>query len=235
MRALLDLVLPSICAACGAHGPAACADCRQPLTAVAQLSWPRPAPAGLPPPYVVASYAGSTRRLLVAFKEEGATALRAPLGAALASSVREAIARHGSDGGPIWLVPAPSTRASVQARGDDVVTRLSRVAAADARRAGHQVRVLPALRHARAVRDSAGLSAAERGANLAEALRVRTLAVEPLRRGRVVLTDDLVTTGATLAEAARAVRAVGGIVVAAAAVAATRRRIDDGSIGPPQR
>lgn len=235
MRALVDLVLPSTCAGCGASGPAACAACRWPLTADARLRWPRPAPIGLPPPYVVAAYAGPTRKLLVAFKEDGVVALRSALGAALAAAVDQALVHHVPDGAPVWLVPAPSSRASRQQRGDDVVARLTRVAAAACRRQGRDVRVLPALRHARLVRDSAGLTAGERAENLAGALRVRPGTVHSLRRRPVVLTDDLLTTGATLAEGARALRAAGGTVLAAATVAATERRNEDGSPGSPQR
>jgi predicted amidophosphoribosyltransferase len=235
VRALVDLVLPATCAGCGAPGLAACAACLSPLTAAARLRWPRPVPPGLPPPYVVASYAGPTRKLLVAFKADGVVGLRAPLGAALAVAVQHALDRHLPDGAPVWLVPAPSSRSSRQRRGDDVVARLSRLAAATCRRRGWQVRVLPALRHGRVVRDSAGLTATERASNLAEALDVHASTVDLLRRYPVVLTGDLVTTGATLAEAARAIRAVGGTVLAAATVAATERRIEDGSHGPPQR
>ena len=159
MRALLDLVLPTSCVACGRGRAVACVDCLRPLTGAARPAWPRPVPPGLPPPYAVASYDGPTRQLIVGFKEDGVVALRAPLGAALATAVHGALEHQGLRGTPVWLVPAPSSRAARRVRGDDVVARLTRIAAATCRRSGHRLRVLPALGYARTVRDSAGLSA----------------------------------------------------------------------------
>lgn len=82
------------------------------------------------------------------------------------------------------------------------------------------VSCVQALEHRRRVADQAGLTASDRAANLAGALRARF----DLRGQRVIVVDDVITTGATLAEAARALRAAGAEVPAAAVVAATGRR-----------
>lgn len=88
------------------------------------------------------------------------------------------------------------------------------------RRDGMAVECVRALAQVRRVADQSGLSADERMRNLAGAL-----IAAPLVRGRqVVLVDDVITTGASLVEAARAVEAAGGVVLAAATVAATPRR-----------
>jgi predicted amidophosphoribosyltransferase len=92
--------------------------------------------------------------------------------------------------------------------------RLARSAARDL---GVEARRL--LAPARAVADQAGLTTRERAANLAGALRATGVAGLP-----VVVVDDVMTTGATLVEAARALAAGGHPVAGAAVVAATRRR-----------
>lgn len=100
--------------------------------------------------------------------------------------------------------------------------RIALAAARDLRREGVPVRVLCVLRQRRTVADQAGLSARQRAANVSGALTVVPGAVRLLAAAPVVLVDDLLTTGASLAEAARAVRAAGGKVVGAGVVAAPR-------------
>lgn len=225
---LLDVVFPTDCAGCGRPGGLACPACLAVLSGPAVPAWPDPAPRGLPPPWAVAAYADPGRALLLAYKERGAVGLRAALAVPLAASIRSAL--EGCAAAPVLVVPVPSAGRAVRARGDDVVLVLTRLAAAVARRAGPEVRVMPALRHGRAVADSAGMTAAGRAANLSEAFVVRRQARPFIAGATVILADDLITTGVTLAESARALRAAGASVVGAATVAATQRR-GNGSSG----
>ncbi|GAA4637187.1 hypothetical protein GCM10023196_089970 [Actinoallomurus vinaceus] len=216
LGAALDLVLPQRCAGCDGADGLLCAACAALLDGPAGVSPPRPVPPGLPRPWAVAAYTGAVRRMIVAHKERGRTGLARPLGAGLAAAVLAA-ARDAE--GPVLLVPVPSSRASVRRRGHDPTLRLARAAAREAARAGTAVSVARVLAHRRRVADQAGLTAAERAANLAGALTAQ----HDLRGATVIVVDDVITTGATLAEAARALRAGGARVRAAAVVAATRR------------
>ena len=107
----------------------------------------------------------------------------------------------------VLLVPVPSAPAATRSRGHDPVRRIAFAAAGELRGAGWPVRVAGVLRQRRVVADQAGLDARQRLENLVGALTVVSGGARVLGGGRVVLVDDLVTTGASLAEAARAVRA----------------------------
>jgi predicted amidophosphoribosyltransferase len=225
---LLDLLFPTECAGCGDAGGLVCDACRVALSGPARLAWPRPSPPGLPPPWAVAAYSGPARSLLLAYKERGTIGAARRLAVPLATAI-EAAAGVGAR--TAVVVPVPSSRPAIRQRGDDVTLLLARRAASVARRRGLAVSVVPALRHARRVADQAGLGAERRAANLAGAFTVRPGATRGLTGQQVVIVDDVVTTGATLAEAARALRASGVGVGAAAVVAATRRRGETGLLG----
>ncbi|MBV6701668.1 ComF family protein [Kitasatospora aureofaciens] len=206
-------MLPARCAGCGADRTQFCPACRHILATA------RPGPTVLPWAHATALYTDPVRQLLLAHKERGALRLAGPLGEALGRAVRSALGPHAGRA-PLLLVPMPSARAAVRARGHDPTLRLASAAARSLRRAGLDVRAAPLLRHARPVADQAGLTAAERRRNLHGALTVLPRARRGLAGRQPVLVDDLVTTGASLVEAARALAAAGLPARAAATVAA---------------
>ncbi|MFD3586403.1 ComF family protein [Streptomyces sp. NPDC058683] len=219
---LTDLVLPAECGGCGMPRTVLCAECRAALTgAVPRRVRPVPEPPGLPAVHAAAPYADEVRAALLAHKERGALALAGALGAALAGAVRiglredptaRIVAPRGDTPGgaratgPVLLVPVPSAPWAVRARGHDPVRRIALAAATELRRTGAPARVAPVLRQRRVVADQSGLNSRQRLANIDGALAVTAGGARLLAGGPVVLVDDLVTTGATLAEAARAVR-----------------------------
>ncbi|WP_129308824.1 ComF family protein [Streptomyces sp. L2] len=227
-----DLVLPAECGGCGAPRTVLCPECRAALSgAGARRVRPVPEPAGLPVVHAAAPYGDAVRAVLLAHKERGALALAGALGAALAGAVRAGLRAEkpaadagpsgdagpagspsppGRRAGPVLLVPVPSARWAVRARGHDPVRRLALAAAGELRRTGTPARVAAVLRQRRAVADQAGLDSRHRLANLAGALEVTAVGARLLGTGRAVLVDDLLTTGATLAEAARALREPAG-------------------------
>lgn len=225
LRALVELVAPAQCPGCGRDGSRLCRWCAAELGGGSPRLWrPTPCPAGFPPTWSGPAYDGAVRGIVVAWKEQDrvdlgpalAVVLRAALVAAIEASPehREAV----RSGRPVAVVPAPSARASTRSRGRSPVRELA------LRASGSPRAVVGALVLARAVQDQAGLSAEARAANLGGAVRVRPGLGDALEGVPCVVVDDVVTTGATLVECARALRAAGSGGVVAATVAATARR-----------
>ena len=207
LDAAADLLLGATCAGCGAPARALCPGCAIALRPSPTIVRDRPVPVA-----AAAEYGGALRDVIIGWKEHGRLALERPLAHLLAASI---VALDPPE--RITLVPVPSRPDRRRSGGADVVRDLARVAGRLLDRVGVDVTVTSALRVTGLVRDQAGLTASQRQANVHEAFGVRQV---PL--GVVVLVDDIVTTGATLAECIRALRGR-GIAVTGAAVVAHRR------------
>lgn len=224
LGALVDLVLPRTCAGCGVPGAVLCRPCAA-LLAIPRAAAPRRFPWGFPPTAAAGAYSGPVRPAVNAFKEQGRTELARPLGAALALSVAAVVRAAHAAHGPVLLVPVPSSAAALRSRGRDHVRELTGRAVAELRAAGLPASEARLLRRRGSARDSGGLSAAARRANLAGTFQ-RTACAAP--GALLVLVDDVVTSGATLTEAAAELSAdfrAGDPPVLAAVVAATPRRV----------
>jgi len=214
----LDLALPASCAGCGQEGKALCRECRPALDVrlAAEPGVPIGLPADLPAPLLqlewCAPFTGVTRRALHALKYDGERRLAPFLGAAVARRW----ARAGAAGDA--LVPVPASPDRVRERGYDQ-------AALIAAEAGRQLRlpVLHLLERTRATTAQFDLDRATRATNLVDAFRVGSGDSRLGIAGRwLILVDDVVTTGATLAACAGALMDAGALAVSAVAVARER-------------
>ncbi|MFF5171620.1 ComF family protein [Micromonospora sp. NPDC000089] len=220
---LTDLVLPVGCAGCRERGPTRRGFCPACAAALGALRpgpvRPTPAPPGLPPCHALGPYAGPLREALLTYKERGRHGLARPLGALLA----EVVAVGVGPARPVLLVPVPDTAAAARARYGDHLTRLARAAAARLRAAGWDVRLARPLR-ALPRPDSVTLDSAGRVAAARDAFRLRPGAGAGPDDRAVVVLDDILTTGATLAAVSRTLHLVGMTPKCAAVLGATQKR-----------
>ncbi|GLZ01074.1 phosphoribosyltransferase family protein [Actinoplanes sp. NBRC 103695] len=230
LRELADLVLPGSCAGCDAqrvplrHG--VCATCVAEVEGLRPYATaPVPPPPGMPYCVTAGAYGGAVRGMLLAYKERGRHGLARPLGAVLAGAVAEIAPERGR---PLLLVPVPSTAAARRERFGDHMARLATHAVRRLRAAGWEASVAQPLR-AEARPDSASLDASARRVAAENSLRIRQSRIGvPARRNTMrstlVVVDDIVTTGATLASAASRLEEANMQVAGAAVIAATRLR-----------
>ncbi|MGZ6329032.1 MAG: ComF family protein [Candidatus Limnocylindrales bacterium] len=214
MRAVLDLLLPPACAGCGREGDLLCGPCRAPLWR--RLEEPPGVPIGLSadqPTGIVrlewlAPFTGSTRAALHALKYGAIRDLAEPLADALAA--RWSRAGRGGD----LVVPVPAHAARRRERGYDQAVLL---AGATARRLG--LPMAGALQRAHVTTAQHALGRGARATNVGHAFRLEPGAAELVRGRWIVLVDDILTTGATVAACAAVLdtaeaRAASALVVA---------------------
>lgn len=217
---MLDLLLPPACFACRTatrRGERLCRPCRAELPWLAADRCERcglPSPCGADCPAAGAAferswaplaYDATARALVHALKLRGLTAAADLMAAQIAATAPPELLAGGA------LVPVPGNARRRRARGFDPAESIAR---ALRRRTGLPMR--PLLR-------AAGSGAAQAGAGRRQRLRRGGVQVEPRAKvpERVVLVDDVHTTGATLDACARALRGAGAQTVVAVIYART--------------
>ena len=202
---LSQLVSPSRCFGCHRLGPSICSACRSSWhphyykTKVDNLTV-----------HSALLYTPTASKIILAAKESGLKGADELLIDAIIHALNKAI----PDITLFRLVPVPSSKASQRRRGRsfvvDLVSQISRQTG---------VPMIDCLQLSRKVLDQSGLHRDDRASNLAGAFVLNSPA-----RGDLILVDDVVTTGATLREGARAVntqgfQAVGSVTAITACVA----------------
>lgn len=201
-----SLLLPGRCPVCERTGPAPCAACWARL---------RPAPAGPPPAGLddcrsLLAYEGAGRELLARLKYRNGRSVVPWLAEGMAGLVA------GADVDAVtW---APTSRARRRQRGFDQAEVLARAVAA---RMGRPCRSL-LVRAGGA--PQTGRSREERRRGPAFAARGERTA-----GARILLVDDVVTSGATLTAAAEALRGAGAVAVTAVTAGRTPLKV----LAPP--
>lgn len=213
--AAADLAWGGSCAACGRPGPVCCPACERAVRGLAPRNVRSDDSVG--PVWARGDYAADLRALILACKERQGLGL-VPLLGDLALGSAAGLIHDGRCGEALLLVPVPSSRARVAERGFDLTWLMAKRVSGRLRRLGLDIRAARGLTMAAGVRDQVGLGVAARAANRLDGIRARTLAP-----ARVLLLDDIVTTGATLTAAAQTLTTAGHAVLGAAVVAATPR------------
>jgi predicted amidophosphoribosyltransferase len=161
---------------------------------------------------------------VLAFKRHG----QAPLAAALAGALGKAVLAAAGAGSDIWLVPVPSSGSAYRKRGFSPVHLLLHHLRRNGVLGGMECHDV--LRKVRAPGRAGGVPGGQKG--LGRGDRVRRVrgsmrAVERVGQARLagrpcIIVDDVLTTGSTLGEAARALHQAGAVVRGAVVLAATR-------------
>ena len=201
-ESLGELIFPKRCLGCSALGLEICSHCRKYWHPRIVRTYSRQHPYF--PIYSAIPYSPVAGKVLLAAKESGKSAADLLLTDALIFALTYCL----DETRDVFLVPIPSRKKVARMRGRQFISVIATEAAEFTSTPIEQL-----LTHTRKVKDQSALDAKARSINLDGALTSLRFV-----SGNAVIIDDLVTTGATLHEAARALRAA-GIAVAAAVTA----------------
>ena len=202
IRALQEIIFPGRCLGCGQLGLEICSLCRKNWHPHIYRQWSQHLPTF--PIYSAVSYSPIAGKVLLAAKENSLAVADELIYRALFQSLTYSRKEIGGD----FLIPIPSRRSVARSRGRQFIAALTRQLSTETGLPTYEN-----LEHIRRVRDQSSLDAKSRFHNLDGSMKSLSFL-----SGRAIIIDDLVTTGATLQEAVRALRDR-GIEVAAAVTA----------------
>ena len=229
----MALAVPVECVCCGKEDRAICSGCerqvrqltREPFRAESTAPALVDTDGSVILPVVAAGiYREELAQSVLAFKRHG----QGPLTGVLAKALGRAILAAAGGTGNIWLVPVPSSGRAYRKRGFSPVHLLLKYLRFNNGLEGMNYQDV--LRKTRVPTVAAGIPGGQKGLGRGDrARRVRgsMRAVRGPGRGGLagrpcIIVDDVLTTGSTLAEAARALHEAGGVVRGAVVLAATR-------------
>ena len=213
LEQLLNFVLPCPCAICGRPPAALCDSCRAQIRLnLHQVRRDRLEG------WAATEYEATAADLIVAYKDQGFASLSPVMASLLQPALEAALSTTGFAPELVTICPMPSKRSSYLRRGFNPTELFARQAVKKMRMPSAPTDVLRVVGD---VVDQASLDHDGRLANLQGALRASVWF-----KGRsVILVDDIVTTGASLTEAARAIEEAGGEVLGFCTIAETMLRI----------
>ena len=209
MFSLTEIIFPSRCIGCSRLGISICSECRKqwhPHFYQRAINFN----GEIFPVFSAIQYSPIASRVLLSAKESQLKAADQLIVNGIVHPLKLFINRYG----PATLISIPSRKSANRKRGRNFLQEITAVVALEV-----DLPYQSPLTHIRKVRDQSQLNLVDRSENISGAFSVSPDFMSQISAGntgpKIIVIDDLITTGATLAEAIRALRTAGFTVLGA--------------------
>ena len=218
-RGLVSLAFPEHCLNCNRVGEPLCIECRENWICNSKFI-----KGEVFPVFARVTYDELAAKVVLAGKESALKSAKKLLAGALADATLKLCNHLDISEGRIEFVPIPSSRRARMRRGEDFIYELAKLTRDELSNVAPLIdfRITPALKVNRSISDQSRLSESERDLNLSGAFSIDT---NLQRSSRLLILDDVITTGSTLREAYRALKERNLTVLGAVTACASKRRL----------